>query len=480
MTERLPKYNDLFPNKPPEPPFPLDRCPPDIFIRILQAVVDDEAAQIDPRSLSNEVNPRVPANLALVCQSWKNTVYNTPSLWAFVSLSLGQPMDVVKARFDRIISRAKAAPMDLYLFNVHIHRQGDRRRDPIETCASTKESIRYFLDNIQSLRKLQVDGNRDDIRQLIVESNHPHIATTRELVHFVHGDTSGIVRSFNWTSYIGSMQNLANLWMNEAGCIEFDICKSRPLLPRLKKLSLQSNWNTHISQEAFFALLTQAPNIEKLKTTFHGFKYAESGYTFKSFSLPRLKSITTHNMAPYLHGFSEGFITTPALKEFSYYEYNNQFNKCIADFFRLNPSIEDVTFSTTDVSRYHEPLSALRYLRTFRVLGGGKGEFLESLITKTTTDTSEAIPVLAHSLDKLEVLIMRNPLQLKWFEALVESRCIPVDVAGNTKDGCTAVDLTLVTVSLELVITEIEDSRYWKTAEITQKGSSLTFQWKYT
>jgi hypothetical protein len=88
-------------------------------------------------------------------------------------------------------------------------------------------------------------------------------------------------------------------------------------------------------------------------------------------------------------------------------------------------------------------------------------------------------PILARSLNRLKILATRRPLLLKFFEAFIESRCIPIDSEGNTKSGCIALDLEFVAGDPQNVFKEIRDSRLWKVADIMENGHKMRFHWKY-
>jgi hypothetical protein len=253
----------LIQNVPIESVFPIVRCIPELFERILQAVVDDEAARIQPDCSYLPFIPRTPTTLALVCKYWKETVYGTPSLWAVIQLHLAFPIHQVKARYDRLISRAKAGPVDLYLFGIHIHCEYSVRHTT-NTCPSTANHIRYFLEGVQNMRKLQLKCFTSDIQHLVIEQFPPRKAINlREFAHFYFPEEGESLGISPLTEYLGRMKNLVDLYLNEVGRLEMDICSSTPIFPMLKRLTVQSG-RQFLATPVLIALLSHTPNIETL------------------------------------------------------------------------------------------------------------------------------------------------------------------------------------------------------------------------
>lgn len=458
--------------------FPIDRCLPELFTLILQAVVDDEAARYHVYAPHYDVRPKATAQLALVCQSWKRIVYSTPSLWAVLPLNLMIPMEKLKARFGRFIALAKGAPVDMYVFYLHEHSPGYDKVHSFNSCCSTEENMRYFVTHVPNIRKLQVAGLEQELRSL--QGSRSALSTVREAVFY--SSSSINIASSGLSNLLGGTPSLRRLSLHNIGMAGLSFCQGHPLLPSLRELIVRSDPIAAFPGDLLPLMLSHSPNIEVLDCRIAQTDGRTISYTFDPFNLQYLYKITTHSALALIPTLTGGLIRAPSLRKLHIYAWDNKYNSQLIDFFKFNPTVVDLVFAVFDSSEYDAPLREVPHLELLTVDGIGHGEYLDSLAGPVSTDDSDnSPPVLATSLERIRLRLVRHPLRLSAFERLIKSRCIPVNAEGITITGCRATVLEIVSIpirSFDLLLKNIRGSTLWNKAEIVYKpGGGVEMRW---
>jgi len=458
--------------------FPIDRCLPELFTLILQAVVDDEAARYHLYVPHYDVRPKATAQLALVCQTWKRIVYNTPSLWAVLPLNLMIPMEKLKVRFSRFIALAKEAPVDMYVFYLHEHNSGYDKLHSLNSCCSTEENMRYLVSHVPNIRKFQVAGLEQELRSL--QGSRSALSTIREAVFYSRSSIN--IASSGLSNLLRGAPSLRRLSLHNIGMAGLSFCQDHPLLPSLRELIVRSDAIVAFPGDLLPLMLSHSPNIEILDCQIAQTDGRIISYTFNPFNLKYLYKITTHNALALIPTLTGGLIRAPSLRKLHIYAWDNKYNAQLIDFFKFNPTVVDLCFAVFDSSKYDAPLREVPHVELLTIHGIGHGEYLDSLAGSVSADDSaNSPPALATSLDRIKLRLDPHPLRLSAFERLIKSRCIPVNADGITITGCRATVLEIISISTgstDLLLKNIRGSPLWNKADIVYKpGGGVEMRW---
>lgn len=131
----------------------------DMLVMILQVLIEEEADAHLGYYWWQTGEPIEPMMLALVCKKWRDIVYSTPSFWPIIKVSMCSSVDKMQKRLDRLADRARNAPVDLYILDVH--------SDDIPgahlwiyhntNCCCQSGKIRLDFTKLSNVRRLRVD-----------------------------------------------------------------------------------------------------------------------------------------------------------------------------------------------------------------------------------------------------------------------------------------------------------------------------------
>jgi len=453
--------------------FPIKRCIPDILVAIFQALVDDEAAAVDPRCRMESIKRQVTATVSLVCKEWKEIVYNAPSLWILIAIDahnyINNPSKTVLP--SRLIQMGKGAPVDLFLFNF-----------PVE-CPDAPV-IDSLFTSVPNIRKLHVElvttGPHVTSPPLLLSRPWTALRGLRELSYFV---SSPHALEADLTAHLLAMPCLVSLWLNQPGFTVPYLDKSNhPSLPKLKGLTLHGSFvsGSHTAATMTPAFLSHCPALEALDLTImdpHSPLPIEDPPLRNSHSLAltRLQKVKSSGTAA-LVPFISPEIKTPALSDLSLFNYTDTSTPSVAQLFTQNAqTLRTLFLSVTDDAHFQQAIAPLTHLTSLSLLATtGRGAFLAPLYE----DHHSTLP----SLRFLKVSMNRHALSATYFSKLVRARAIPVSVNPNAErrtvaEYCALENFVLVALNPPMVLKHVRETVEWKSAAILKPRACVFEMW---
>lgn len=250
--------------------FPIERTPNDILLVIFQVIIDEEAALIQPL-LSRVPKPREAASISLVCQSWKNLVYRTASLWTTIVLDMTDSEERVQAYCNRLGAFSKKAPVDLYV--LRLHDPGRKWEGSPQNCCSRcpcrGSEVALSLNAIQSIRKLYIST----INVQSFCAFEPSLSridkvtdTTIAFYWYLH-----LRRAWETPpgraiddQFLSRMKSLNRLHIGEVKSLSLPVVGGHPLLPTVRTLELESRQYHSYPISLFVNIISHCPNLEFL------------------------------------------------------------------------------------------------------------------------------------------------------------------------------------------------------------------------
>ena len=268
-------------------------------------------------------------------------------------------------------------------------------------------------------------------------------------------------------------------------------CTSKPLLPVLKKLSLQGSFIRHDTNAAAItpAFLSNCPQLEELDLTIldpHITIRIEIGSDdVPTISLPHLRKIKTSGMAV-LAPFVNRHIVTPALEDFALFNWTDLYSADMLTFFTdVAPTLTSLFLSVTDSAHYQRALAPLGQLNYLSILGGGQGTFLAPLyepMSNSSTTSKNTTALCLPFLRFFKLSINRSALSPECFIPFVTARCIPINEQRITASGCLALDnFCLVVINPAVVLKHVRTTQEWQSAIVHRAGPCVfELRWEFT
>jgi hypothetical protein len=306
-----------------------------VLVPIFQQLIEEEAAE--QRESFPSITSRVCIRLALVSKCWKEIVYTFPSLWSIFDFNMNDQTAVVQKKFDRLISLAKNAPVDLLIENIHERERCPRHR--FWNCPSSYDTFFPSLRRIPNLRSLCLHFLHIFWQTPITPDALPSLAN---LTYFHIGGSNWDERTINPADFFGLMPRLEELKME---CMIFQRHYDRGLnngllLLRLRSLDLSVDAELYAS--GLLELLRHCPSLEYLRI--RGPIKPDDSDTLVNLPNLLLLRVTNEDNGP--GPFATDLIKTPNLLDLVVDSNDwHAFGDWRA-FFRQNPAIKTLTIPT--------------------------------------------------------------------------------------------------------------------------------------
>lgn len=453
--------------------------PVDLFLRIIQPLIDEEAAEFFERFPSHAPNAPTSVRLALVNKRWRDVMYSSPTVWPRISLDLSQPMIQVQAKIDHLTSLRKNLPVDLYISNLHSHKDNWLLHYPGQAakCAVRNEKLSISLQGITNLRSLSVQMSNLNAAPIFNPDRFPGLESLKRLrTSFltIYGPPVEL------EPLLSKMPNLVELHLNNPG-VTRPLSSTSPLLPKLRGLNLGSMGAIHVT--SFMQLLSHTPNIENLSIGCF-FSNPEYIHQCPKVTLTRLKRLQVDSWRIMPGIFTENSVHAPILEEYNCGAMDRRYNWELAMFFTQHPTIKKVSIVSRDSSWVLEDSYGQWNIEdlTLDVSHYSDGEWLSSfLCNRLAGDGIETMGV-CENLRFLRINTRGDvPLLQSYFERFALARCVPVDSERNTSSGYKALDELRLWVKFpEEVLEQVMESDAWKAAEIKHPSvHEFLLKWTY-
>ncbi|KIM25356.1 hypothetical protein M408DRAFT_212740 [Serendipita vermifera MAFF 305830] len=449
---------------------PITRCPSDILLIIFELILNESR-----ESATNNVYDRfislahLPAKFALVCRTWKNLVYNTSKLWVDIPMIWEQGTLSGSKHIKWRASMAKDAWITLYV-TMHLN-------------VIDFNDIPYILKVVPNVRSFSVTVI-GWVTPTLFEQAWPQLPEVREAkyTNYKYEDTFGdILRHFM------GMPRLTSLWLNGSP-LQIPYRVDSPVLPVLTCLRLgmdSGTMDTSILQCTIAALLSHCPQIEELYLDYRPTKTTRYRPSAPPFTLPRLHKISTRTMSV-MHPFSQGYITSPALREFKLLSWEDSYVARAVKFLTANLStLTTIVVSVDDCTKYQSilyPLVNITFLElnVFR----GEGFYLKALYKPLDSFPSTNQPppnTCLPSLRSVRLSLRLATILPKHFELFCTARCIPINSQRTTQAGYHALDkLQVIRRGSYTDIRGAMLTKAWKDAQVLDTGGeygSFELRW---
>ncbi|KIM22178.1 hypothetical protein M408DRAFT_323929 [Serendipita vermifera MAFF 305830] len=450
---------------------PITRCPSDILLIIFELIME-ESRESATDSVFSPLAPlanSLPAKFALVCRAWKMLVYNTSTFWVDISIEWGWRILIGSKRIKWRASMAKDAPVNLYV--------------TIKLCTVYLDDILYILNVVPNVRRFSVTVLGWDT-PLLFEQAWPQLLEVREARYTIYKykNTCGDL----WRHFMG-MPKLTTLWLS-GSAFQVPYRVDSPVLPVLTCLRLGTDGgyiDAGIIQSTIAALLSHCPLIEELYLDYHPETTTRYRPSAPPFTLTRLYKISTKTMSM-MHPFSQGYISTPALREFKFPSWEDSYVARTVKFITANLStLTTIVVSVTDGIRYQSTLHPLVNI-TFLELDvfRGEGFYLKALYTPLDSCPSTNQPpsnAYLPSLRTVRLGLHLAPILSTHFELFCTARCIPVNSQRTTQAGYHALDkLQVIRRRSKADVQGAMQTNAWKDAQVLDTGGeygSFELRW---